>query len=1402
MDRTGSPASFVTARSIPPRTPPPRPVRSPRRDASPSPAGTPATRSLAPSSAPTSQSDREVTLIHGTEFEIVAPVPRPSASPPKPSTYTTSPSRPSPMSSFVFPPPVSRANPPSPLSRRQGHQPSGSIFRLDRPHALPESYLAVRESLTQDQIEAFTASLASQFSGAWSETDSSSVMSSPTKERSKGNAGGESTADPEDWARQRRMSSLLSGLGMVLGSTSFSAGALMMQEEDDEGDEERPQREVIEQLEAIDVLSLPSFPPLSPPTSPPRSTMRPSQTQTESGDESSESAGEGEDGSGMSRPRPSSRADVRGSRRNSTTSELLPATLPPLPTFDPIPSPPSTLPLSPSTQSIKSQDSAAEFAVSFGYACGGIEDENDAGVEGDIANEADDEAAPASSVKQLVRQSWRLSSSSAGARDFKPLSEKRVSMQALERHEDGLGLNLELLDFSTVRGGMQSSYTPSSRPVMPHAASINAFPEVPTAPASSSVRLDLPSSPPLIAEPPTPAPSMTTPALSATPSLSPSLSLLSTPEPGQDPTPTSPSIRLPATTSSSSRNIPAPQPRSSSLTSVSPGLSHSRRTSTEDGPSLSRRRSVLSSSLASHKSSKRLSALITSGMEKVRSRTSSHNSNNGDDEKDDLRTSRRRAITDGLISGPVSAPLPSVPFPPPPLLHASPASSSSPLLPYPSSSGALPSPRSDLAPPTPSTPLTQSPHMGRTWRSTLDDARYQNFVHSYGAMEMRRQEVIWELCETERSFVNGLRGVIEVFTLPLRTRSGTWIKGVPVSVSRLLDWLDDIVYLHSQVSAALEDARTAQQPVVLKIADAFLSFVSRLEVHQPYLVRFETVTRSIDEMTADPASDFGEFVRMQSSLPECGSLSLSSFLLKPVQRLMKYPLFFKQLCDLTPPTHPDHFSTLSLLHSTDSIIRVMQEVKTREDEYEEAKVLQSRIYGLPEGFQLACRDRRLVAHGVLRRVHVNDKDRSVLEMDAMARAGRRGAAMRSGGLPTPPGLSPPVEMARPQSTASDSGSSSLSAGSLTYSSDLSSGWNSPTTPGAPNGAFHSPTNLEFSSSPGYPPLLRPDSMVSNASSVYSEDSFKAVPSAFSASAPSRRASRRIVKTKAKESSVYVFVFSDLIVLATKAADASRFMRSSKSGSRRSEQGSLYRALETVGLSRVLGVSDLSGKTEHDHLIEVDLLPIREGQDQSTPLSLTNTSLATSIYLTLPPLSSSRSPLHSSTSLGDSQFKERIRWLQAFERSYLFALRSLSFPSLLNAFTTPITASERLSCASYLDMGIIPKSPSQQHLEKLALGGADGTTTEDGAEQEREERGWWAVRLKKVRKEMEGSLVEARAPGVLGGGAGGGGGGGGGSTWTTGKLAGPSRSKRQAGGGGSSQRREGPAAGLGIGSARG
>lgn len=252
----------------------------------------------------------------------------------------------------------------------------------------------------------------------------------------------------------------------------------------------------------------------------------------------------------------------------------------------------------------------------------------------------------------------------------------------------------------------------------------------------------------------------------------------------------------------------------------------------------------------------------------------------------------------------------------------------------------------------------------------------------------------------------------------------------------------------------------------------------------------------------------------------------------------------------------------------------MQEVKSREDEYDEAESLQSRIRGLPDGFQLARRDRRLIAQGLVHQVHLRPKDRALLELDALVRvaAPRRKASdasllspiITSSSIPTPEG-------SRPHSEVSDSGSSGRSAGSRSFSdADASSGWISPPTPDSFTVPSHQglntskPPGLDSSFSSSFH-RLRTESLVSE----FGEDPSLA---AFESSSTT---SRKVVKGKAKETPLYAFVFSDLVVLARKKEEGGRFKRSSTS-SRKSEAN--YKVVETIGLSRVLGVSDLSGKT--------------------------------------------------------------------------------------------------------------------------------------------------------------------------------------------------------------------------------
>src|SRR5260370_4983771 len=87
----------------------------------------------------------------------------------------------------------------------------------------------------------------------------------------------------------------------------------------------------------------------------------------------------------------------------------------------------------------------------------------------------------------------------------------------------------------------------------------------------------------------------------------------------------------------------------------------------------------------------------------------------------------------------------------------------------------------------------------------------------------------------------------------------------------------------------------------------------------------------------------------------------------------------QQLFETTPRSHPDHLPTFSLLHSTDLVIRVMQEVKAREEEYDYVKSLATRITGMPPGFKLARRERRLIAQGLLRRIFLNEREEATLD---------------------------------------------------------------------------------------------------------------------------------------------------------------------------------------------------------------------------------------------------------------------------------------------------------------------------------------------------------------------------------------------------------------------------------------
>jgi hypothetical protein len=182
-----------------------------------------------------------------------------------------------------------------------------------------------------------------------------------------------------------------------------------------------------------------------------------------------------------------------------------------------------------------------------------------------------------------------------------------------------------------------------------------------------------------------------------------------------------------------------------------------------------------------------------------------------------------------------------------------------------------------------------------TWRSSLStDLTFQELLQAQGKLEVKRQEVMWEMCETEQAFVKSMRTVLRLFAIPLKTPQGKWIDGIPHMITELFDSLECVAHAHGIIAAAQRDMRRKSETLdTLAFTAMFKTWVNRLEVHEWYLLKFESVVQLVEDNVRDPASVFGEFVRMQMKDEVLGSMSLGSMLLKPVQRLTKYPLFLK-----------------------------------------------------------------------------------------------------------------------------------------------------------------------------------------------------------------------------------------------------------------------------------------------------------------------------------------------------------------------------------------------------------------------------------------------------------------------------------------------------------------------------
>ncbi|KAI8995245.1 Dbl homology domain-containing protein, partial [Trametes punicea] len=186
-----------------------------------------------------------------------------------------------------------------------------------------------------------------------------------------------------------------------------------------------------------------------------------------------------------------------------------------------------------------------------------------------------------------------------------------------------------------------------------------------------------------------------------------------------------------------------------------------------------------------------------------------------------------------------------------------------------------------------------------SWRSTLSDDVYLTLSRHYGPMEMERQELIFSFFVSEKAFAQFARQVVRTVLLPLRAcDSRMWLPGLPQDITRLFDWLEDVVNLHTAIVHAVSAVTAIWQTgsIVQRLAGTLKGFIPRLEVYMPYLAKYDSVRDAIRWHAEQDHGEFGEYLRLKERDREEGHWSLDRLLQEPAERLRSYIDVFQVRC--------------------------------------------------------------------------------------------------------------------------------------------------------------------------------------------------------------------------------------------------------------------------------------------------------------------------------------------------------------------------------------------------------------------------------------------------------------------------------------------------------------------------
>ncbi|XP_049819968.1 intersectin-1 isoform X3 [Aethina tumida] len=230
--------------------------------------------------------------------------------------------------------------------------------------------------------------------------------------------------------------------------------------------------------------------------------------------------------------------------------------------------------------------------------------------------------------------------------------------------------------------------------------------------------------------------------------------------------------------------------------------------------------------------------------------------------------------------------------------------------------------------------------------------------------DKKRSESINEFINTERAYVKDMSVVHKVFERPLR-ESGIVKKREADEI--FVNW-QDILQCNKNFLKDLESRRNSNSTVIgdvicrhLPLMTAYVTFCGK------QLDSAALLQNLIENNTA-----FKELIRKCQGDPATKGLPLSSFLIKPMQRITRYPLLITKIIENTSDNHEDYGYLKEALRLAEKFLQCVNENIRYKENQERLDWLQQYIQNdfriTFNGDTNKLGPRRLLHHGILTKV--------------------------------------------------------------------------------------------------------------------------------------------------------------------------------------------------------------------------------------------------------------------------------------------------------------------------------------------------------------------------------------------------------------------------------------------------